>query len=451
MPAFTERKLKAFAPRITSEFLRTFLLHNADDILIKAGITSALTLQHFMGQTFVETAGYTTMSENLHYTAARLMQVWPLKFPTLAVAKQYAGDPIKTANYVYGGRMGNNNQGDGWKYRGGGLIDLTGSYNYRAQAAKIGVDIWRHPDLVRDPQTALQIAAQFFKACGALAAAEEDSVREVTRFINGGYNGLAQRQDATDRAGNIFIDDPSTSSTIRSAEPFGLVGDFENSAQTPAEGYTATLQAPAEGYIAELGTVKTVEIPMTAEQAKKLQTQLKQRNYTPGEIDGNINSPSTVGAIAQLQKQQGIPVTGVIDDVTEDAIQDAPPKVVTEARENDNAKTLRAKGSHTIAAADNINFNTHGVTVGGLSTLGVGITSIFATIGDQADQLTKITDHIPGLSEKIAFYITSHLGYIALVILGGGLLYAASRLYHNSGVVISERVKKSRTGEDMSH
>lgn len=441
MPAFTEQKLKRFARNISPQILHAFLVPNADDVLIEAGITSALILQHFMGQMFVESGGFTTLSENLNYSAARLPLVFgKAKFPNASIAAQYAGNPVKLANYVYGGRMGNKNLGDGWKYRGGGLIQLTGSDNYRALARKLGIDIWNHPDIVRDPQTALQIAAQFFKVSGAASAAAEDNVKRVTLLVNGGYNGELDREAETNRAAEIFIDDPDQSGNVHSTSPDGLLGDFENVPETPVSVDTDTPQAPV-----------VAPVPMTMEQAKQLQQTLKDRNYSPGDVNGNIHNPSTVGAISTLQKQQGLPVTGVVDDVTEDAIQDAPNKVVSEDRANENADTLRGKGSQTIVAADNINLATHGISVGGLGSLGVGAGSLIAAAGDQADQITQITDHVPGLSEKLAVYITGHLGLVGLIVLGVGLLYIASRIYKNNRYVINERVRKAQTGEDMSH
>lgn len=433
MPVFTEARLKKFAPNIHPDIMQAFLIFNADDLLIEAGMTSALIIQHFMGQTFEESAGYTTMTENLHYSAARLMQVFGhTKFPSLANAELYAGNPVKTANFVYGNRLGNKAPGDGWKYRGGGLIDTTGKSNYANMAKKTGLDLVNHPDLIRDPSTALQIACQMFKALGAIEAASNDDGNLVTLRVNGGYNGAEARQDATDRASEIFTDAP-----ISSQSTLGFVSSFADDAPTPGDGY-----GPSSG---------PASVPMTHLQAKQLQQHLKDKNYSPGEIDGNITSPSTVGAISELQKQQGLQVTGVVDDDTEDAIQDAPSKVVSEDRANETSDTLRSKGSDTIAAADSIHSATHGISVGGISAVGFGGASVLSSLNSQADQFKSITDHVPGLSEKFGLYISSHLGMLILIVAGIGLLFLANKLYAANATVVSERVRKSRTGEDMSH
>jgi putative chitinase len=442
MPAITVERLKRFAPHIHANFVEAFMVPNADQILIDAGITSALILCHFMGQTFEETGGYITMTENLNYSAERLHDVFPRRFRSAYAAEDIAGDPMRVAEAIYGGRMGNRNPGDGWKYRGGGMLQLTGSDNYKLMAKKCGIDIWKHPDLVRDPQSGLNVAAQCFKALGAVAAAANDDGRLVTLRVNGGYINEAARQEATDRASEIFDEDP-VSHQLRSApSPYGLVGDFDNPPDAPAP-------AAMVGF-ASLGETSQ-KSPMTMTQAKALQSKLKEKNYNPGDVNGNIHNPSTVGAIATLQKQQDLPVTGIVDDATEDAIQDAPSKVVSEDRANETPATLRAKGSEVIAATDGINLATHGVSVGGVGILGAGATGAFEAINSQADQVKSITDHVPGLSEKLALFISGNLGVVALIAAGAALLFIAMKLYKNKNTVLSERVRKSRTGEDMSH
>ncbi len=437
MPAITVLNLRQFAPGVHANIIEAFTVPNADDVLIDAGIKTRFILANFMGQTFVETNGYRTLTENLYYTPERLVQVFGISY---AKAVECAGNPVKTADLVYGNRMGNTKYGDGWKYRGGGLIDLTGSDNYKELADKTGIDIWNHPDLIRDPQTALLIAAQCFNDLGAVEAAANDDERLVTFRINGGYNAEAQRRSATRRAYEIFKEVPVSTPYKASSSSYGFLPHFENVSDEPPDSYEET---PA--------VAVSARVPLTMEQAKLLQNHLKEKNYSPGEIDGNIDGPSTVGAVAELQKQQGIPVTGVVDDVTEDAIQNASPKVVSEDRASETAGSLRSKGSATIHAADNINLAAHGVSAAGVGTLGVGASGIFAAVNNQADQVKKITDHVPGLSEKFAVFVTGHISIVAVIAFGVGLLYLATRLYENNRVVISERIRKSRSGEDMSH
>jgi putative chitinase len=109
-------------------------------------------LAYIMATAHHETgARFSPIEENLNYSAKRLCQVWPTRFPNPLMAAAYAGNPEKLANKVYGGRMGNMDPGDGWKYRGRGLVQITGKTNY----AKYGlVDT---PDAAGEVKTAARI------------------------------------------------------------------------------------------------------------------------------------------------------------------------------------------------------------------------------------------------------------------------------------------------------
>ena len=147
-------------------------------------------IDDFLGQIMHESAGLTRMSENLNYSAQRLMQVWPSRFKTLEDAVTCAHDPEKLANRVYGDRMGNDNPGDGWLYRGRGPIQLTGKNNYRHVGNLIGQDLVGIPDLAAQPHFALEIAIAWW----------EDSVPDsmlgdpskVRQHVNNSLRGLAE-------------------------------------------------------------------------------------------------------------------------------------------------------------------------------------------------------------------------------------------------------------------
>ncbi len=169
------------------------------------GVLTPLRLAHLFGQCAHESMGFTHTIESLSYSAKRLMAVWPSRFPTLAIADQYARQPRKLANFTYGGRMGNREPNDGWRYRGRGWLQLTGRSNYRRAGWVVGVDLEAQPDLARKPGPAWQIAAHYLatrkrRGKTALEWADEDSARQVTRIINGGLNGLDDRIKRTRRA-----------------------------------------------------------------------------------------------------------------------------------------------------------------------------------------------------------------------------------------------------------
>jgi len=133
--------------------------------------------------------------ENLNYTAARMMQVWPSRFPTMASAAPYAGNPRALANKVYNGRMGNAaGSDDGWTFRGRGAAQTTGREGYARLAKATGLDVVHFPDLVNDPLRFLECGVADFVLCGCLPFAKADDVLNVTRRLNGGTVGLAQRQ-----------------------------------------------------------------------------------------------------------------------------------------------------------------------------------------------------------------------------------------------------------------
>lgn len=157
----------------------------------------------FLAQVGHESGQFRTLVESLTYsTAARLMKVFPKRFPTLASAAPYVKNPQGLANFVYANRLGNGDaaSGDGFRYRGRGLIQLTGKSNYIAAGKAIGVDLVNHPDSLVEPPYAALSAAWFWQSHGLNALADDktgdsdlEDFREITRRINGGYVGLQER------------------------------------------------------------------------------------------------------------------------------------------------------------------------------------------------------------------------------------------------------------------
>jgi putative chitinase len=132
----------------------------------------------------------------------RSPQVWPSRFPTLASAQRCAGNPEALGNTVYAGRLGNGGpeSGDGYRYRGRGMIQLTGRANYRTYGKIIGFDLERDPDLLLQYGVSALAAAAFWKAHNLNRWADADDVAGVTRIINGVLHGLAERTEYLRRA-----------------------------------------------------------------------------------------------------------------------------------------------------------------------------------------------------------------------------------------------------------
>ncbi len=149
----------------------------------------------FLAQIGHESGGFRFTSENLNYRAEALMRVWPSRFPP-GIAESYAMQPEKIANRAYCDRMGNGDEasGDGWKYRGRGLIQLTGKDNYAAFSLDADNEALVNPDLVAEPELAALSAGWFWKKNGLNALADNRDIVGMTRRINGGTNGLDDRQ-----------------------------------------------------------------------------------------------------------------------------------------------------------------------------------------------------------------------------------------------------------------
>jgi putative chitinase len=147
----------------------------------------------FIGQCMHESGGFKFLKENLNYSAKALMATWPSRFPDADTAEKYARQPEMIANKVYSGRMGNTEDGDGAKYIGRGLIQLTGKDNYKAFGEAIGEDLVSTPQLVEEPRYAALSAGWFWNKRGLNALADVMDVETMSKRINGGTIGMADR------------------------------------------------------------------------------------------------------------------------------------------------------------------------------------------------------------------------------------------------------------------
>ncbi|MCE4554626.1 glycoside hydrolase family 19 protein [Roseateles cellulosilyticus] len=176
----------------------------AQPVLDRHGITeNKLRLAHFLAQVLHESGALTVQVENLNYSAPRLTVVWPKRFQPLGPLDpaQFANNPERLANEVYGGRMGNTQPGDGFRYRGRGLLQLTGRDSYQ-EATRIvrsftpdAPDFEADPDLCFGAAWAVPIAAAEWESKGCNALADADQITQVTQRINGGQIGIADRRD----------------------------------------------------------------------------------------------------------------------------------------------------------------------------------------------------------------------------------------------------------------
>lgn len=178
------------------------------DVMAQYAITTPLRKAAFVAQMAHESVRFRRLEENLNYTSAgRIQAVWPSKFPSVESAIPYVRNPGALANYVYANRNGNGSEasGDGWRYRGRGLPQLTGLDNYFAFGSDIGEPIVSHPDLVAHPPYACLAAGWLWKRIGANLLADAEDINCITqRIVGRSMRGKADRFDLFRRALGVF-------------------------------------------------------------------------------------------------------------------------------------------------------------------------------------------------------------------------------------------------------
>lgn len=209
--AVTIDQVLQLAPRCGEPYRDAFL--RGQTVLNHYAISATpLRVAHFIAQVLHESGDLTRQFENLRYSPERLRLVWPQRFLPLGPLDpaDFAYNAEKLANDVYGGRMGNTLPGDGYLYRGRGLLQLTGkdSYERATTFLKLGApdapDLAANPDVVVAAPWCLQVACALWSARGCNGAADRDDVGEVTWLINGGEIGLAERRALTDKTRAVW-------------------------------------------------------------------------------------------------------------------------------------------------------------------------------------------------------------------------------------------------------
>lgn len=163
-------------------------------------IEGAGEMAEFLAQCGHESASFNRLTENLNYSGRGLMETWPKRFPSIEFSAQYARQPIKIANRVYASRLGNGDEasGDGFRFRGRGLIQITGRANYAACGQALNVPLEMFPQKLEDPINAARSAAWFWHSRNLdlfIGDIEHD-----TKVINGGLTGLVDRKEIYERA-----------------------------------------------------------------------------------------------------------------------------------------------------------------------------------------------------------------------------------------------------------
>ena len=245
----------------------------ADDVLGEFGILASRDRLHFfLAQIGHESGGLKIRSENMNYSAARLMAVWPSRFPDMASTAGFAGSPEALANKFYGGRMGNDANGDGWKYRGRGFIQITGKDGYRNVGERAGIDLVGDPDLALDPKNCLRIACAFWDWKRINPLCDRGDFTAVTKRINGGTVGMKDRFEWLTRV---------QEQVVWTRPPGG----------------------------------RRSQRDLSLDEIKHAQRCLKQCGLYDGSIDGIFGTNSRKG-LSLFQLENGLPKTGRLDEKT---------------------------------------------------------------------------------------------------------------------------------------
>lgn len=195
--------IRRAAPRARADYIDAF--GQGDALLVAHGITTPLRLAHFLAQCLHETGGFTIARESGNYRAERIVEIFGIGRHSAAVTREeanlLAGNGPALFERVYGlgnpkkaRELGNTQAGDGWRYRGGGILQTTGRGNYRRMSEKCGLDFELEPELVVSAAHALKPALAEWSEGNLNAAADADDLIAITRKINGGLNGFADRK-----------------------------------------------------------------------------------------------------------------------------------------------------------------------------------------------------------------------------------------------------------------
>jgi putative chitinase len=177
-----------------------------DQLLDDYGIDTPQRVAHFIAQCAHESGNFRFIRENLNYSAKGLMGTFKKYFPTEALATQYQRQPERIANRVYANRMGNGDEasGDGWRYCGRGLIQLTGKDNYTFFAGSLGIPVEEAAEYLATFEGAAQSACFFWEQNNLNRFADANDIKGLTRAINGGHIGLDDRIKHTNHALHVL-------------------------------------------------------------------------------------------------------------------------------------------------------------------------------------------------------------------------------------------------------
>jgi putative chitinase len=334
-----------------------------------ADLTTPLRQEHFLAQLAHESAGFRTTTE-------------------YASGKAYEGRKD----------LGNTQKGDGVRYKGRGLIQITGRSNYSTMSKALGVDFVKEPELAAEFPYAALTAALYWKNHNINKYADRDDIRGVTKVINGGNNGLADRMAYLVKAKKYV---PNSASTSAVTDNSGI-------------------------------------------DIKKAQKRLADLSYPLGAVDGTVG-PLTRSAVRDFQDANAEPVTGNLDQRTYDLLlsDSALKRPVSAEREALTASDLKKQGSTIVNAADKIKGN-----VATASAALAGASGIATQINDAKTQVDSITDAVKTGHESLPWF-TQHWQIILIAILLIVVAICVYCMWRYADEIEEERVRQARAGENV--
>lgn len=396
--------VRKVAPNARASYLEAF--ERGDSLFAQHGVNTPDRLAHFLAQCLHETGGLTIEWESGAYRASRLVEIFGVGHHSARVteaeahALAYNGPAIFERVYGLGNpskarELGNAQPGDGYRYRGGGIMQTTGRSNYRRMGQKCGVDFETNPELVVSAEHALKPALAEWTEGGLNAAADRDDILTITKRINGGTNGLADRRAWLAKVRAVMAQ--------------------------PADGPSAGLQYGDRGY-----------------EVEALQRRLAALNYPVGRADGDFGATTRAQLLA-FQADRGLPTTGIADAATREALKTDGARPVAESRETATVADLRAEGSTTVKSAD-------AIKAGGIGT---GVVAV----AKGADEVGTL-DAVRGVTDSVsAFRPVIDMAQDAIRWMGshwwiGALVVAGFALYYSRGI-IAARLADHRAGRNM--
>jgi len=224
------------APRAGDNYLEAIRL--GGPLFEQNSVTTPLRIAHFLAQALHETGGFTVLRENMNFSAARLVEVFGVNHHSAAVtvsqAAALAGHKEAIAERVYGlgnprkaRELGNTEPGDGFRFRGNGILQTTGRGNHRRMGEASGVDFEGNPDLVTAPEHALKPALQEWTDGNLNSFADRNDIRTITRKINGGFNGLPEREALFNKIFPLLRTDGDPADPVDAAEEDDKVASLQ--------------------------------------------------------------------------------------------------------------------------------------------------------------------------------------------------------------------------------